>query len=373
MVVTKCVKRIHIFSDMELIKHVPELKHYTGLFKVSTEPEFESDVDCFSRGYDCDLKLTLGANISMIKGKDAVVFGMVGTQFRRNSLLDKLLELEPEPGQTWIYFSTESPLRIVRWTETLEFTRLKYHLLMTYDSRSDIHIPFGYYRPFNDSEDAPSDSDFQEESFYNRTGLISWVASNCKGVFWPRNSLISKLLQIMPLDDYGACGHKECLPKRSEYCNKLLARYRFYLATPNSECYDYITEKFWLNSLTSGVVPVVFGTRRENYMQVAPPNSFVHAADFETLQDLADYLNLVANDDELYRKYYEWRKTGEVVLTFPTLPGVFCRAIPYLHPVRHREVKYIGDSPWYTGCRELPDRHTIKVIHRDLADWSIWR
>jgi hypothetical protein len=42
---------------------------------------------------------------------------------------------------------------------------------------------------------------------------------------------------------------------------------------------------------------------------VAPPNSFIHAGDFNNdPKELAKYLNRVANDLNLYTKFFEWKK-----------------------------------------------------------------
>ena len=302
----------------------------------SVKVDFESDIDCVTEGYDCDLRVTIGANVSMISGKDAVVFGMVGTQWRRNSLLQEILEIDPEPGQTWIYCSIESPYRVVRWTESLDIARLKYHVLMTYDSHSDIHIPFGYYRPFDETEGTATAGGIPNEEFFNRTNLIAWEENNCRDAFWPRMPLVSRLQELLPLDDYGACGHKECEPKKSDQCNRLFASYKFYLAIPNSECNDYITDKFWRLSLGRGLVPVVLGARKADYAKVAPPNSFVHLADFESIDDLADHLkelermmnstgSIMPGEVEVRLRQSRWfqrRSAGRYLTSVPVMPEI---------------------------------------------------
>ncbi len=47
-----------------------------------------------------------------------------------------------------------------------------------------------------------------------------------------------------------SCGPLKCRRSEENYCFDLLKRnYKFYLAFENSNCLDYITEKFWLNAL----------------------------------------------------------------------------------------------------------------------------
>ena len=56
----------------------------------------------------------------------------------------------------------------------------------------------------------------------------------------------------------------------------------------------------------------MFGAPRSDYEKVAPPNSFIHIQDFSTLQELANYIKRVANDDTLYNSYFAWKKVGSI-------------------------------------------------------------
>ena len=63
------------------------------------------------------------------------------------------------------------------------------------------------------------------------------------------------------MDSYGTCGQKTCPNARAghDFCfDDLSANHSFYLAFENSNCQDYITEKFW-RTLTKPVIPVVMG------------------------------------------------------------------------------------------------------------------
>ena len=54
----------------------------------------------------------------------------------------------------------------------------------------------------------------------------------------------------------------------------------------------------------------MYGAPRSDYEKVAPPNSFIHVQDYDTLKDLADHVKRVANNDTLYNAYFEWKKKG---------------------------------------------------------------
>lgn len=86
----------------------------------------------------------------------------------------------------------------------------------------------------------------------NKTKAVAWFVSNCAA----RNNRLhyaQELKKHIAVDIYGACGDKKCprFPTDSnEKCFQMLDKdYRFYLAFENSNCRDYITEKFFVNGL----------------------------------------------------------------------------------------------------------------------------
>ena len=87
-----------------------------------------------------------------------------------------------------------------------------------------------------------------------------------------------------------------------------LAAYKFYLAFENSiHCNDYISEKFWRNSLNQGLVPIVFGPHPDDMNALAPPNSFIHVENFKSKAALVDYLKYLDGNDTAYLEYHQWR------------------------------------------------------------------
>ena len=82
----------------------------------------------------------------------------------------------------------------------------------------------------------------------------------------------------------------------------------FYLSLENSNCEDYITEKFW-RSLSFGLIPIVVHPSRKYYDRVAPPKSFIHLEDFNSDEkQLGAYMNQVANNFELYYEHVKWKQ-----------------------------------------------------------------
>jgi glycoprotein 3-alpha-L-fucosyltransferase len=78
---------------------------------------------------------------------------------------------------------------------------------------------------------------------------VGWFVSNC-GEKNARQKYAKELQKYIPVDIYGMCGTKMCPRSTETECFEMLNRdYKFYLAFENSNCKDYITEKFFLNSL----------------------------------------------------------------------------------------------------------------------------
>jgi len=61
----------------------------------------------------------------------------------------------------------------------------------------------------------------------------------------------------------------------------------------------------WL-ALKNDIVPIVFGGA--NYSELLPPNSFIDALRY-TPKQLSDYIQELANDDEKYKTYFQWKST----------------------------------------------------------------
>ena len=154
------------------------------------------------------------------------------------------------------------------------------------------------------------------------------------------------------VDIYGACGSLKC-PRRESDCVEMLQKdYKFYLAFENSNCKDYVTEKFFTNALQNGVVPIVMGASVEEYAAIAPPHSFLHVDQFDSPAALAEYLKLLDRDDNLYNEFFQWQTRGEWLRT-----RFFCRVCSMLHyhqeqgPSRGAEG---GWGQWWQGkgvCR----------------------
>ena len=102
---------------------------------------------------------------------------------------------------------------------------------------------------------------------------------------------------------------------------KLQNQYKFYLAFENSNCYGYVTEKFF-KTLGKGLVPIVMGGSK-NYEKIAPPNSYINVDDYKSPQvwliqfwafEIGDgkFNRYLHKYQHTQRKYFVNRKNGEL-------------------------------------------------------------
>ncbi|KAM4618078.1 4-galactosyl-N-acetylglucosaminide 3-alpha-L-fucosyltransferase FUT6-like [Discoglossus pictus] len=225
------------------------------------------------------------ANRSLYSGANAVVFHHRDVYHSKNQLPQM-----PRPSnQYWIWFNLESPTH----SPNLGIMNNIINLTASYRADSDIFCPYGWL---------DKNTDVHNFTIPEKTKFVAWVVSN-----WNPNNLRVKyyeeLRKYIPIDVYGR--NRMQLPRANH--TSVISTYKFYLAFENSLHQDYITEKLWKNSLTSGTVPVVLGPPRENYERFIPPDSFIHVNDFKTPKELADYLLKLDKDNAKYQEYFKWR------------------------------------------------------------------
>ncbi|XP_078489918.1 4-galactosyl-N-acetylglucosaminide 3-alpha-L-fucosyltransferase FUT6-like [Ciona intestinalis] len=261
------------------------------------------------------------SNCILVEGKvtyDTLVFDAIVFMFNRVDLSDPIFQRRRD-DQLYVWYSPESTPNVRNYHNiSMENYDDVFNLTMTYRRDSDVFNPYGTLPSIKSSlleEHVSLSRDTLDKVVSDKKNGIIWVASNCgltSGAKM-RMKIVEDLKRSQVgwmLDVYGLCGDgKTFTQDRSGYnnMNELIKSYKFYLAFENSyHCRDYITEKFWENSLLNAVVPVVWGPTREDVMTVAPPHSFIHVEDFENISDLADYLLYLDRNDTAYREYFNW-------------------------------------------------------------------
>jgi len=246
--------------------------------------------------------------------------------------------------QYWIFWPREAASKSVeRGSVKMEgiYDR-SFNLTTSYRRDSDIPRPFGSaekalldarYMLVNRTENGETALHYEEiqsgeENIAQIMGnkkegpYATWLVSNCDETRGAqvRSQYVQRMIEAgLELDGFGGCFDRELIgspwkTKAMENGKRTikpgqLARYKFYLAFENSvHCTDYVSEKLWRNSLGQGLVPVVYGSHPADVKAMAPPNSYIHAEDFNSPAALAVYLDYLSKNDTAYLEYHQWRK-----------------------------------------------------------------
>lgn len=251
----------------------------------------------------CNIEMLYSNNLEDIAVSDIVII-MPGPF--RNFVWSKLLEVRP-PGQQWVLYSRESPVHEPQFSPPSTMTKENpYNFTVTYRSDSDECITWGFYYPGEPSFAAAKRMDYTK----GKSKLMTWIASRCDPLGWERTKIVQEIQKYLPVDTYGKCGTLDCPKRDKEQCQSLFSSYKFYLSLENSECKEYFTEKFWSNAFVHRMIPIVYGAPKEDYERLAPPHSFIHLEDFDTMEEFVDYIMLLDSNSTLYNKYFHWQSEG---------------------------------------------------------------
>jgi len=242
------------------------------------------------------------------------------------------------PHQVWIAQHWESPKHnridanavkdLINWTAS-------------YRRESTIVVGYGHYEKIQKTSNTPVSS---INYAAGKTKQVAMLVSNCNPAN-DRMDFARQLSRYIAVDVFGKCGSHQCpkdIKPGSVACVGWLSKhYKFYLAFENSNCKDYITEKFLANALKNNILPVVYGAARVDYAAVAPPHSYIHVHDFPSVRSLAEYLQQLNNNDTLYNEYFAWKGTMDTIDQ-----RYWCRLCMLLH--LRDEVDYVH---WYKDYR----------------------
>ncbi|VDO08584.1 unnamed protein product [Rodentolepis nana] len=79
------------------------------------------------------------------------------------------------------------------------------------------------------------------------------------------------------------------------------------------DIHEYVSSDTELN-FSNGMVPIVLGAYKEDYENVLPPHSYINVDDFDSIQELAEYLQFLDKNDTAYAQYFAWTKHGRIIV-----------------------------------------------------------
>ena len=112
---------------------------------------------------------------------------------------------------------------------------------------------------------------------------------------------------------------------------------------------------------SNDIVPVVMGAHPDDYLAVAPPESYIHVDHFESPKELANYLHKLDQNPDLYNSYFRWKGTGEFVNT-----KFWCRLCNMVHAADSvPSMSYKDINKWWRG-----ENICVKAEKYKYATWK---
>ena len=186
---------------------------------------------------------------------------------------------------------------------------------------------------------------------------VTFVARNCNA-FNNRNVYVTAIDAKVGVVAMGSCLNNAAWPDcKGTSCSKVdaLRPYKIHLAFENGDSPGFVTDKIY-HAFEAGVLPVWMGTR--DVAETVPKGSYIDVAEFNTPDDVANYLKLVLENETLYNSYFEWKNKPldpEYVRNNKVLwsEGVFCRACHYVDSLqRGLEWDHVRQRAKHTGAHD---------------------
>lgn len=218
---------------------------------------------------------------------------------------------------------------------------------MNFRQDSTVLWQWGYYQPLAKDISHPIS---QYDYSAGKTRAAFAYVSNCNSHNYDRLQIMKKLQKYIRVDIFGKCTNTQPCPKRMDYeCEKEThKKYKFFLSFENSLCEDYITEKFWgrLASPSHYIPVAIGGTSMDQYTRIAPADSFLHAYNFSSVDDLGSYLKFLDQNNTAYNRYHKWR--SYYTISFPNYNITACKlcALANNMPV---QPAYTNLSSWWNN------------------------
>ncbi|XP_071745167.1 alpha-(1,3)-fucosyltransferase fut-3-like [Lepeophtheirus salmonis] len=239
----------------------------------------------------------------------------------------------------FIYYVTESPVHDCQFDFNLYDG--VFNWTMDYLPNADIPSMYGNTYKVKKIQPVPNIKSILRK----KNKLLFWISTHrlSRG---KRDDYFELLTEHISADKYGALGPNYCPdspnPMRVDCKKHFSPYYKFYFASENSLCNDYVTEKYF-QALRLPIVPVVYG--KANYTVISPPHSFIDVRDFKSPKALAEYLTYLDKNDTAYAEYFQWKLDGHYIVssTAQEAKKTLCRLCDKLNNLDH--------SPAYTSAQ----------------------
>jgi len=312
------------------------------------------------RGKPCKVQnCRLTYNKKMLSKADIVLFHALGTDMLTQRQMKKI-QKDRNTNSRWIFFLHESPENAKPDPEL--FNGL-FNWTMGYRRDADIVVPYNWEWGTWERR-SPEDPPVRFRNHAEGKDKLIWAGISHCGCM--REHYIHKFKEYVNIDIFGNCANRfykgtppDC-PRGNPECIKRLKRYKFYLAFENSFCEDYVSEKFTETILDGHTIPIVMGGA--DYKSIGLPNSFIDVNDFDTIEDLANYIKYLDENDDAYNKHFEYKKHYKLG---PARPWS-CKICEMANSIDLQPKSYDRLGDWYAKKNQCGTRlgRLREIMHR---------
>eukprot|EP01129_Flabellula_baltica_P011980 TRINITY_DN5339_c0_g1_i1.p1 TRINITY_DN5339_c0_g1~~TRINITY_DN5339_c0_g1_i1.p1 ORF type:complete len:446 (-),score=75.69 TRINITY_DN5339_c0_g1_i1:3-1340(-) len=197
---------------------------------------------------------------------------------------------------------------------------------------------------------------------------VFWLGSNCYSRSG-REYYLMDLMRHINVASYGTCLNNmgsEKFMNRNEYKiipKELVDRHYFYMAIENSNCDDYVTEKYW-KTLVAGLVPILDGP--VDYSDFLPSQKVIRLDDFDSPKELAEHLKYLVNNRTAYLEYMPWKTDSNFEFNQGFLDILRTKGESEMHKDRICEM-----NKWLKEGKKLPDSciQDTTCKHKKWVPW----
>ncbi|UJR37457.1 hypothetical protein I4U23_030160 [Adineta vaga] len=281
---------------------------------------------------------------------DALIFHAYDIPLSRTAMPSRS---ETKRNSVWILWSDEPPTMI-------DYSQLKsFHFNWTISYKLDSEVSIGSYGLFNKRNEPLSDSEYHHwirKEYFSRSNGALWFVSNCHAKKRLELFYNLKYASNLIIEGYGRCVDYYPLHLCTSYTKceyDYMLKFKFYLSFESNTCRDYVTEKFY-KAFYYGLIPIVYGPVKNDYIRLAPKNSFIHIDDFDRdMTKLASYLNEIHSNLTLFSMFHQWRKHYEIIIDGKALERIrMCELCQRLSTLRKNDMIYYKDIEQFykDGC-----------------------
>ncbi|KAK3097596.1 hypothetical protein FSP39_011268 [Pinctada imbricata] len=235
--------------------------------------------------------------------------------------------------QIWMMSALETPPHTTSMRKYIGH----FNWTMSYRTDSIIVSPYFKYEAFPEKKVLP-----YKNHAAGKKKKVAWFVTNCFNVESGRMEYAKELQKYIDIDIFGGCGTKRCRKSEWDKCRQMVQRdYKFYLAFENSKCKDYLTEKVQ-TGLLYDAIPIVLGAATWEYANALPAHSYIDVEDFKSPKHLAEYLQKLDENDDLFNEYFRWKSYGTFVETKP-----WCRVCSMVHDESFPTIWYDNVDSWW--------------------------